>query len=78
MVAAGTETVAQASMALFRYLAANQSLQTRLREEVSKAFDSDMEDMDANTLGKLPFLDALVQETLRIVPPTPSGKSTGG
>jgi cytochrome P450 len=74
MVTAGTETVAQGSMALFRQLAEDQSIQTRLREEVDEAFDSDMEDMDVYTLGKLPYLDAVVQETLRLVPPVPSGK----
>jgi cytochrome P450 len=74
MVTAGTETVAQGSIALFRQVASNKSLQTRLREEVNAAFESDVEEMDAYTLGKLPYLDAVVQETLRFMPPVPSGK----
>lgn len=78
MITAGTETVAQASMALFRQLIGNQSLQTRLREEIDEAFDSGIEDMDAFTLGKLPYLDAVVQEILRFVPPVPAGKLTSG
>jgi len=58
-------------MALFRQLAGDQGIQTRLCEELNEAFDSDIdvEDMDAYTLGKLPFLDAVVQETLRLIPP---------
>jgi cytochrome P450 len=74
MVTAGSETVAQGSMALFRQLASDQMLQTRLREEVKEAFGGDVEEMDAYTLGKLPYLDAVVQETLRLVPPVPAGK----
>jgi cytochrome P450 len=62
-------------MALFRQLAGNQGMQTRLRQEVDEAFDSGVEDMDAYTLGKLPYLDAVVQETLRLIPPVPSGRS---
>ena len=63
-------------MALFRQLAGDQGIQTRLCEEINEAFDSDIdvEDMDAYTLGKLPFLDAVVQETLRLIPPAPHGK----
>lgn len=61
-------------MALFRQLAANPDIQTQLRAEVDEAFDTAAEDMDAFTLGKLPYLDAVVQEILRLVPPVPSGK----
>jgi cytochrome P450 len=73
LVAAGTETIAQGSVALFRQLAGNQDLQTRLYEEIKEAFDSGVEDMDTYTLGKLRYLDAVVQETLRFMPPVPAG-----
>ena len=73
MVTAGTETVAQASMALFRQLAGDWAIQARVRQEINEAIDSEVDDMDAYTLGKLPYLDAVVQETLRFMPPVPSG-----
>jgi len=74
VVVAGTETVAQGSMALFRQLTANPEIQARLCAEVNEAFDSAAEDIDAFTLGTLPYLDAVMQETLRFIPPVPSGK----
>lgn len=61
-------------MALFRQLAANPQFQSRLREEVNGAFDASVDEMDAFILGKLPYLDALVQEILRFMPPVPSGE----
>jgi cytochrome P450 len=39
---------------------------------VDKLFDSDRR-VDAISLAKLPYLDAVIHETLRMHPPVPSG-----
>ncbi|KAG6840058.1 hypothetical protein C0991_009288 [Blastosporella zonata] len=59
--------------ALMRYIAADPKVQERLRSELNHAFDGPIEDMDATTLLKLPYLDACVQEALRMVPPVAAG-----
>lgn len=44
----------------------------RLQAEVDELFDSDRE-VDAISLAKLPYLDACINEALRMHPPVPSG-----
>ncbi|TFK45951.1 cytochrome P450 [Heliocybe sulcata] len=73
MVVAGSDTVAQALMALSRYIVGNKDIQTRLREELSQLSDDGFGDVDATTLAHLPYLDACVQEALRMIPPVPAG-----
>lgn len=73
IVLAGSDTVSEAMTALMRYLAANVKIQKRLRSELSEAFDGPIEDMDSFTLSKLPFLDACIQEALRMIPPVAAG-----
>ncbi|KAJ7577377.1 cytochrome P450 [Mycena floridula] len=74
MVVAGTDTVNQAAHAFFRYIIADGKALQRLKQELDVAFEGGaVEDMDAFTLGKLPFLDACIQETLRLRPPVSAG-----
>ena len=47
-------------------------IQTRLRSEINAAFDVG-DDFDSVKLAKLPYLDACVRETLRLVPPIAAG-----
>ena len=56
------------SWALFA-LSQNKSAQTKLREEISN-LSTDNPTMD--DLNGLPYLDAVVRETLRLYPPVPS------
>ncbi|KAF8868617.1 cytochrome P450 [Mucidula mucida] len=73
IVLAGSDTVSEAMTALMRYIAGSSTIQNRLRFELTKAFDGLLEDMDHLTLSKLPYLDACVQEVLRLVPPVAAG-----
>ncbi|KAF9049551.1 cytochrome P450 [Hymenopellis radicata] len=73
IVLAGSDTVSEAMTALMRYIAASIDIQNRLRSELSQAFDGPIEDMEHLTLSKLPYLDACVQEVLRLVPPVAAG-----
>ncbi|KAG6908181.1 hypothetical protein DXG01_005834 [Tephrocybe rancida] len=73
IVLAGSDTVSEAMTALMRYIAADAEVQWHLRVELTQAFDGPVENMDAATLLKLPYLDACVQEVLRLVPPVAAG-----
>ena len=75
IVVAGSDTVSEGTTALFRYIVGNTVVQTRLRSEINAAFDVG-EDFDSVKLAKLPYLDACVQEALRLSPPVP-GMITG-
>ncbi|EPQ50635.1 cytochrome P450 [Gloeophyllum trabeum ATCC 11539] len=73
IVVAGSDTIAQALMALLRYIIGNGDAMNQLRAEISEATDGGTVDVDAATLTRLPYLDACVQEALRLVPPVPAG-----
>jgi len=72
IVVAGSDTISQGTTALFRYVVGNKMIQTRLRSEINAAFDVG-DDFDSVKLAKLPYLDACVRETLRLVPPIAAG-----
>jgi cytochrome P450 len=69
---AGSDTVSQGCTALFRHIVGDKTIQSRLRAEINAAFDVG-DDYDSVKLAKLPFLDACVQEMLRLVPPVAAG-----
>jgi len=46
-------------------LSQNPSIQTRLREELYAAFPGDSASADLEAVNALPYLDAIVRETLR-------------
>ncbi|KAJ3758471.1 cytochrome P450 [Lentinula raphanica] len=73
IVLAGSDTVSEAMTALLRYLTGHTAVQDRLRSELTEAFDGPVEDMDSSVLLKLPYLDACIQEALRLVPPVAAG-----
>ncbi|CAG2164092.1 unnamed protein product, partial [Oppiella nova] len=66
--AAGYETTATTLTFCSYELALNPSVQERLYEEVEAAVDADGE-ISYEDLAKLPFLDAVLSETLRKYPP---------
>ncbi|KIJ39460.1 hypothetical protein M422DRAFT_257783, partial [Sphaerobolus stellatus SS14] len=67
MVTAGLDTMSQGSAALFQYIVGNIDVQTRLQEEFRKAFEG--QDIETATLVRLPYVEACVLESLRIMPP---------
>ncbi|KAF9465622.1 cytochrome P450, partial [Collybia nuda] len=72
MVVAGSDTVSQALTSFFRYVVGDISVQNCLREEINSTFDVG-DDYDSVKLAKLPYLDACIHETLRILPPVGPG-----
>ncbi|KAI1301927.1 Cytochrome P450 9e2 [Halotydeus destructor] len=62
--AAGSETTASLLCFLFYSLALNENVQEKLREEIKGAGK-----LDYQTVSTLPYLDATIQETLRMYPP---------
>jgi cytochrome P450 len=67
---AGTETTASALSAITFFLLSNSSYTSRLREELRSAF-STFDDLTIGKLGRLKYLNAVIQEGLRMYPPVP-------
>ena len=44
-----------------------------LQKELNDVFNDELEDVHVDALMRLPYLDACVQEALRIMPPGPFG-----
>ncbi|KAF7368089.1 Cytochrome P450 [Mycena sanguinolenta] len=83
IVVSATDTSVQAVVTIFRYLGLDRDRQSRLRDEVNSVLSNIVDDDGdslASAIARLPFLDACVQESLRIVPPGPFGplRTTGG
>ena len=69
---AGTETTATALSGTTYYLLKNPKYMADLKKELRGAFRS-VEDMHLDSLARLPLLDAVLREGLRIYPPVPIG-----
>ncbi|KAK2054550.1 cytochrome P450 [Colletotrichum caudatum] len=69
---AGSDTVAATLTSLFFELAQKPGIYSRLREEIDDFFLQN-EKPEHLTLSKLPYLQACIDETLRLHPPVPSG-----
>ena len=65
---AGYETTATTLSFCSYELALNQEIQNKLYQELKLAIENDG-DIDYDTLSKLPYLDAVISETLRKYPP---------
>lgn len=72
IILAGSDTVSEALAGFFRYISGDQTAQQKLREEVQSAVEENG-DIDDTTLSRLPYLDACIQETLRLIPPVAAG-----
>lgn len=70
-VLAGSETTAALLSGCVFYLLRHQDKYARLVHEIRSAFHN-ASDITLTTIAELPFLDAVLTETLRIYPPIPS------
>ncbi|EMR70851.1 putative cytochrome p450 monooxygenase protein [Eutypa lata UCREL1] len=75
VILAGSETSAVAQTAAVYHILTHQDIHEKLEQEVRSTFGN-IEDINLqDVLNKLPYLDAVVQETLRIHTPVPNGFS---
>lgn len=72
MTMAGSETSATTMSAATYYLSQSPDAASKAAEEVRSAF-ADEDDISWATVQKLPYLTAVMKETLRLYPPTPVG-----
>jgi cytochrome P450 len=70
---AGSDTAATAMSNVFFYLLTQPDVLTRLRDEIEKAVPPEVHHPDSNTLAQLPYLRAVINETLRLNPGVPGG-----
>ncbi|KAI1841941.1 hypothetical protein JX266_011911 [Neoarthrinium moseri] len=69
---AGSDTTAASLTCLFYELARNPDALRTLQREVDELHETS-ENVDGTALGKLKYLDAVINEALRLHPPVPSG-----
>ncbi|KAK1450111.1 cytochrome P450 [Colletotrichum melonis] len=72
IIVAGSDTTAASLTCLFFELAQKPDVYQRLREEIDDYFAQN-EEPEHSALSKLPYLQACIDETLRLHPPVPSG-----
>ncbi|KAI0265873.1 cytochrome P450, partial [Gloeopeniophorella convolvens] len=72
-IVAGSDTTSTAASAILYYLVQNPAAYERLQNEIDAAFPSAGEPLDVSKLKGLEWLNACINETLRIQPPIPSG-----
>ena len=70
LIIAGSETTATALSGATYYLLTNPAAYRRVRDEVRTAF-ARAEDITLHATGQLPYLHAVLEETLRMYPPVP-------
>jgi cytochrome P450 len=70
LIVAGSETIASLLSGATYYLCKNPKTLQKLTTEVRNAFDND-QDIDINSVNKLDYLLAVLQESLRMYPPAP-------
>ena len=69
LIVAGSETTATTLSGVTYFLAMNPDKRTKLDEEIRSSFTSGHE-MDLNNTRKLPYLQAVLNESLRLYPAT--------
>ncbi|KAL5372840.1 hypothetical protein PMIN06_012636 [Paraphaeosphaeria minitans] len=72
IIFAGAETTASALCAITRHLLQNRGALHRVTEEIRSAYATESEIKIAST-GNLPYLNAVINESLRIAPPSAIG-----
>ncbi|TCD67925.1 hypothetical protein EIP91_011789 [Steccherinum ochraceum] len=83
-VIAGSDTSATAMSHLFYFLLRNPACMERLQKEIDVTFHEDHELEDYSKMGDMPYLNACINEALRLYPPVQCGlqrrveKGSGG
>ncbi|KAJ3873159.1 high nitrogen upregulated cytochrome P450 monooxygenase 2 [Lentinula edodes] len=72
-IIAGSDTSASALCNAIYYLVANPKDMQTLQQEIEEAFPDSGTNIDIQKLDKMPWLNAVINETLRLQPPVPSG-----
>ncbi|KAI9445854.1 high nitrogen upregulated cytochrome P450 monooxygenase 2 [Lactarius psammicola] len=72
-IIAGSDTVNGSLSCALYYLVCNPAVYGRLQEEVDAAFPSGEEPLDVAKLSYMEWLNACINETLRLQPPVPGG-----
>jgi cytochrome P450 len=72
IVTAGTETSATAMTGVLYYLAKHPEVNAKLKDEIRSAFKSS-KDINLQSCSGLKYLQACIEETLRIYPPIKIG-----
>lgn len=73
VLVAGSDTTAATLSNTFFYLLTNPDAFTRLRQELDENVPQDVELASSSTLGKLPYLNAVLNEAMRLQPAVPNG-----
>lgn len=71
LIIAGSETTASLLSGCFYYLLKNPTVHQRLLDELRGAFEKD-EDINLMSIGKLSYIHAVLEESLRLYPPVPA------
>lgn len=72
MIVAGSETTATTLSGITSYLIKNPEVMAKLSKEIRQTFKEESL-ITSNGLSKLPYLNAVIQEGLRLCPPVPDG-----
>ncbi|CAG8959720.1 hypothetical protein HYFRA_00001626 [Hymenoscyphus fraxineus] len=72
IIVAGSETTATVLSGITNYLTRDAAVMNRLCVEIRSAFQNE-KDIDFSATRNLPYLNAVIQEGMRMCPPTPAG-----
>ncbi|KAF9254065.1 cytochrome P450, partial [Marasmius fiardii PR-910] len=72
-IVAGSDTAASAMTCLFWFLLSHPECYKRLQKEVDEVYPSDVDALDSSKHSEMKYLGACINETLRLMPPVPSG-----
>ncbi|KAI0265912.1 high nitrogen upregulated cytochrome P450 monooxygenase 2 [Gloeopeniophorella convolvens] len=72
-IVAGSDTTSTTSTALIHYLVTTPTAYERLQREVDGAFPHDEEPLDVSKLSELEWLNACINEAMRLQPAVPGG-----
>jgi cytochrome P450 len=72
VIVGGSETSATVLTGLFSHISRDEQIRRRLSNEIRERFKTE-DDLDIDTIEELPYLEAVLQEGLRVCNPVPCG-----